>query len=45
MERGFAVHALNPKQLDRFSVSGAKDDLSHFAKRSADGDRRMLCIR
>src|SRR3954470_4490093 len=29
-ERGFAVHALNPKQLDRFrdrfSVSGAKDD-------------------
>jgi Transposase len=30
MERGFAVHALNPKQLDRFrdrfSVSGAKDD-------------------
>ena len=29
MERGFAVHALNPKQLDRFrdrfSVSGAKD--------------------
>ena len=49
MERGFAVHALNPKQLDRFrdrfSVSGAKDDLSHFAKRSADGDRRMPCIR
>jgi hypothetical protein len=30
MERGFAVHAINPKQLDRFrdrfSVSGAKDD-------------------
>lgn len=30
MERGFAVHAINPKQLDRFrdrySMSGAKDD-------------------
>ena len=30
MERGFAVHALNPKQLDRFrdrfSPAGAKDD-------------------
>jgi transposase len=30
MERGFAVHVINPKQLDRFrdrfSVSGAKDD-------------------
>jgi transposase len=30
IERGFAVHALNPKQMDRFrdrfSVAGAKDD-------------------
>src|SRR6187401_1757410 len=30
LERGFAVHAINPKQLDRFrdrfSVAGAKDD-------------------
>ena len=30
MERGFAVHAINPKQLDRFrdriSPAGAKDD-------------------
>lgn len=30
VERGFAVHAINPKQLDRlrdrFSVAGAKDD-------------------
>lgn len=30
MERGFAVHPINPKQLDRFrdriSPSGAKDD-------------------
>jgi transposase len=30
MERGFAVHAINPKQMDRFrdrfSMSGAKDD-------------------
>jgi transposase len=30
MERGFAVHTINPKQLDRFrdrfSMSGAKDD-------------------
>src|SRR5271166_5058640 len=29
-DRGFAVHAINPKQLDRlrdrFSVAGAKDD-------------------
>ena len=30
LERGFAVHAINPKQLDRFrdrfTVAGAKDD-------------------
>ena len=26
MERGFRVHAINPKQLDRFSPAGAKDD-------------------
>ena len=30
MERGFAVHAINPKQLDRFrdrfTIAGAKDD-------------------
>lgn len=30
MERGFAVHVINPKQIDRFrdrfSMSGAKDD-------------------
>src|SRR6266851_203498 len=26
MERGFQVFAVNPKQLDRFTVAGAKDD-------------------
>ncbi len=26
MERGFPVHAVNPKQLDRFPPAGAKDD-------------------
>ena len=26
MERGFAVHSINPRQLDRFSPAGAKDD-------------------
>ena len=35
MERGFAVHSINPKQLDRFrdrfSPAGAKDDRALFA--------------
>jgi len=26
LERGFAVHAINPKQLDRFTMAGSKDD-------------------
>jgi Transposase len=40
LDRGFVVHAINPKQLDRlrdrFSVSGAKDD-RRDAFVSADG--------
>src|SRR5918995_863785 len=42
LERGFAVHAINPKQLDRlrdrFSVAGAKDD-RRDARVAADGLR------
>src|SRR5512132_2652813 len=42
LDRGFAVHAINPKQLDRlrdrFSVAGAKDD-RRDAYVSADGMR------
>jgi transposase len=42
LDRGFVVHAINPKQLDRlrdrFSVSGAKDD-RRDAFVSADGLR------
>ena len=42
LDRGFAVHAINPKQLDRlrdrFSVAGAKDD-RRDAYVSADGLR------
>jgi hypothetical protein len=42
LDRGFVVHAINPKQLDRlrdrFSVSGAKDD-RRDAYVSADGLR------
>ena len=48
MERGFAVHSLNPKQLDRFrdrfSPAGAKDD-SRDALTLADAlrtDRRFF---
>ena len=48
MERGFAVHAINPKQLDRFrdrfSPAGAKDD-SRDARVLADAlrtDRRCF---
>ena len=48
MERGFAVHSLNPKQLDRFrdrhSPAGAKDD-SRDAHTLADAlrtDRRFF---
>jgi transposase len=37
-DRGFAVHAINPKQLDRFSVAGAKDD-RRDARIAADGLR------
>ena len=43
LDRGFAVHAINPKQLDRlrdrFSVAGAKDD-RRDARVAADGLRR-----
>ena len=39
MERGFAVHSLNPKQLDRFrdrlSPAGAKDDMPVLFEASA----------
>jgi Transposase len=42
LERGFIVHAINPKQLDRlrdrFSIAGAKDD-RRDAYVSADGLR------
>jgi transposase len=42
LDRGFAVHAINPKQLDRlrdrFSVAGAKDD-RRDARVAADGLR------
>jgi transposase len=42
LDRGFAVHAINPKQLDRlrdrFSVAGAKDD-RRDARVSASGLR------
>jgi hypothetical protein len=42
LDRGFVVHAINPKQLDRlrdrFSVAGAKDD-RRDAYVSADGLR------
>src|SRR5689334_24994002 len=48
LDRGFAVHAINPKQLDRlrdrFSVAGAKDD-RRDAYVQADGlrtDRRLF---
>lgn len=48
IDRGFVVHAINPKQLDRlrdrFSVAGAKDD-SRDAYVLADGvrtDRRLF---
>src|ERR671913_1576319 len=42
LDRGFAVHAINPKQLDRlrdrFSIAGAKDD-RRDARVAADGLR------
>ena len=42
LDRGFIVHAINPKQLDRlrdrFSIAGAKDD-RRDAYVSADGLR------
>jgi len=45
LERGFAVHAINPKQLDRlrdrFSVAGAKDD-RRDARVAASGLRTDL---
>ncbi len=45
LERGFAVHAINPKQLDRlrdrFSVAGAKDD-RRDARVTASGLRTDL---
>src|SRR5918998_153249 len=44
LDRGFAVHAINPKQLDRlrdrFSVAGAKDD-RRDARVAAAGLRTM----
>ena len=45
MERGFAVHSLNPKQLDRFrdrfSPAGAKDDKSLMVKRRLAAHKRL----
>lgn len=47
IDRGFVVHAINPKQLDRlrdrFSVAGAKDD-SRDAYVMADGVRTDRCL-
>ncbi|MDD9993268.1 MAG: hypothetical protein OXP75_15840, partial [Rhodospirillales bacterium] len=46
MERGFAVHTINPQQLDRFSPAGAKDDrwdALRSAMRFLDGSRRRIC--
>ena len=44
MERGFAVHALNPKQLDRFRdrFSGAKDDRRDARVLELPADLRLL---
>jgi len=48
LERGFAVHAINPKQLDRFrdrfTVAGAKDDSrdAHVLGDALRTDRRAL---
>jgi len=48
LERGFAVYALNPKQLDRFrdrfSAAGAKDDArdAHVLADSVRTDRRAF---
>lgn len=53
MERGFAVHAINPKQMDRFrdrfSVAGAKDDsrdaevMASSLRTDARCFRRLTC--
>ncbi len=49
MERGFRVHAINPKQLDRFrdrfSPAGAKDDSrdAHVLADALRTDPRCLC--
>ena len=46
LDRGFGVHAINPKQLDRlrdrFSVAGAKDD-RRDARGATPGLRRPGC--
>ena len=48
LERGFRVHAINPKQLDRFrdrfTVAGAKDDRrdAHVLSDSLRTDRLLL---
>ena len=46
LDRGFAVHAINPKQLerlrDRFSVAGAKDDESMQTCGVWSGSGRIL---
>jgi transposase len=53
IERGFAVHAINPKQMDRFrdrfSMAGAKDDsrdaevMSSCLRTDAKCFRRLVC--
>jgi hypothetical protein len=47
LDRGFAVHAINPKQLDRlrdrFSIAGAKDD-RRDARIAAAGLRTDPCL-
>jgi len=46
VDRGFVVHAINPKQLDRlrdrFSVAGAKDSESHFPFRGRSSPARYI---
>ena len=45
LDRGFAVHAINPKQLDRlrdrFSVAGAKDDRRDARVAGLDGPEQV----
>ena len=46
MERGFKVHAINPKQMDRFrdrfTLAGAKDDSRDAEVMASAAHRRAL---